>query len=345
MKSMKLTGIRRMEMMDTQRPVILKDNDVLVKMKVAGICGSDVHYYTMGRIGSQVVQYPFTVGHEGAGIVEKTGKKVTHVKAGDRIAIEPAMPCFKCDQCKAGRENTCRTLKFLGSPGQAEGCLSEFIVIPEASCIPIPDHMTFDEAAISEPFTIGLYAVKRAMPVSDTNIAILGFGPIGMSVLLAAKASGTGNIYVTDKLDYRIKMAELSGAFLTGNPNKEDVVKKITDRIPEEIDTVFECCGQQDAMKNAIDMVKPGGKIMIIGIPEFDTWNFTADKMRRKEITTVNVRRQNHCTETAIQMIANDMADVSIMVTHRFPLENAKIAFDLVSEYGDQVMKAMIDIN
>jgi L-iditol 2-dehydrogenase len=166
-----------------------------------------------------------------------------------------------------------------------------------------------------------------------------------MSVMLTAKALGAAKIYVTDKLDYRSKLAEMSGAFMSGNPDHEDVVKKIVDQIPEELDTVFECCGQQEAMRNAIDMVKPGGKIMIVGIPEFDDWNFKADKMRRKEITTINVRRQNHCTEDAIQMIANKITDVSEMVTHRFRFDNAKSGFDLVSEYDDKVMKAMIDIN
>ncbi|HJX71854.1 MAG TPA: alcohol dehydrogenase catalytic domain-containing protein [Bacteroidales bacterium] len=332
-------------MMDTKKPDILKNNEVLVEMKVVGVCGSDVHYYITGRIGSQVVKYPFMVGHEGSGIVRETGERVTRVKPGDRIAIEPAMPCFECDQCKAGRENTCRRLRFLGCPGQAEGCLCEYIVIPETSCIPIPEQMTFDEAAISEPLAIGLYAVKKAMPVSGMNIAILGFGPVGMSVMLTAKAMGANRIYVTDKLGYRNKMAELSGAYLTGNPDKENVVKKIVDLIPEELEAVFECCGQHDAMGNALDMVRPGGKIMIIGIPEFDDWHFRADKMRRKEITTINVRRQNHCSEDAIQMIATKTVNVSNMVTHRFRLENAKDAFELVTSYGDQVMKAMIDIN
>ena len=255
------------------------------------------------------------------------------------------MPCFECDQCKTGRENTCRRLRFLGCPGQAEGCLCEYIIIPETSCITIPDHMTFDEAAISEPLAIGLYAVKRSMPVSGMNIAILGFGPIGMSVMLTAKAMGAKKICVTDILDYRNKMAELSGAFITGNPDKENVVSKISCSIPEEPDTVFECCGQQEAIENAIDMVKPGGKIMIVGIPEFDSWNFMADKIRRKEITIINVRRQNHCTEEAIRMIASNALDVSGMVTHRFGLEHAATAFDLVTGYHDQVMKAMIDIN
>lgn len=148
MKSMVLTGIKAMQMIDVPKPMIANDNDVLVKMKVIGVCGSDVHYYVSGKIGSQVVKYPFPVGHEGAGVVEAVGKAVKTVKPGDRIAVEPAMPCYQCDQCLAGRPHTCRKLKFLGCPGQADGCFSEYIVMPERSCIKIPDTMSFDEAAI-----------------------------------------------------------------------------------------------------------------------------------------------------------------------------------------------------
>src|SRR4030065_2680169 len=126
MKSIMLTGIRQMEMKTVADPVIVNDTDVLIRMERVGVCGSDVHYYTTGRIGSQVVKYPFMVGHEGAGIVKETGERVTRVKPGDRIAIEPAMPCWACDQCLSGRHHTCRKLLFLGWPGQAEGCLTEF---------------------------------------------------------------------------------------------------------------------------------------------------------------------------------------------------------------------------
>mgnify|MGYP001825608646 FL=1 len=148
-----------MEMKEVPAPALLNDRDVRIKMKTLGVCGSDIHYYVSGKIGSQVVEYPFTVGHEGAGEVVEIGKAVSRVKPGDRIAIEPAMPCWECDQCRSGRPHTCRKLRFLGCPGQAEGSLSEYIVMPETSCFKIPDHMSYDEAAISEPLAIGLYAV------------------------------------------------------------------------------------------------------------------------------------------------------------------------------------------
>lgn len=338
-----LTGIRKMQMMEEPMPRIKKENEVLIRMKTVGVCGSDIHYYTQGKIGSQVVEYPFAVGHEGAGIVEKTGKKVTKVKPGDRIAIEPAMPCFECDQCRAGRHNTCLRLRFLGCPGQASGCLSEFIVMPESSCLPIPDSMSFDEAAISEPLAIGLYAVKQAGAVKQANAAILGFGPIGMSVMLCLKAFGAGSVFVSEKITERIKMAQKSGADLTGNPDNENIITTALQTVKQGFDVVFECCGKQEAIDQAVELVKPGGKIMIVGIPEFEFWSFKADKIRRNEITIMNVRRQNHCAEEAIKLIADKKTDVSNMPTHRFKFENTREAFEMVAGYEDGVMKAMID--
>ncbi len=338
-----LTGIREMEMTDIPEPVINNNNDVKIKMQAVGVCGSDVHYYTTGRIGSQVVKYPFPVGHEGAGYVTEVGSEVTRVKPGDRIAIDPAMSCFECDQCRAGRPHTCRNLRFLGCPGQSGGCLSEYIVMPENSCYPVDESMSFDEAAISEPLSIGVYAVKQSLDMKNVKAGILGFGPIGMSVMLAGKALGGKHFYVTDKIDQRLMEAGDHGAVWTGNPEKEDVVSAISGKEPELLDVVFECCGQQDALDQAFELLKPGGKLMIIGIPEFDRWSFSADAGRRKEICIQHVRRQNECVEPALEMISGGQVDVKDMVTHRFGFEDTKKAFDLVAGYEDGVMKAMID--
>lgn len=339
-----LAGRRMMEMRKVPDPVIVNDKDVIIRMKVVGVCGSDIHYYTSGKIGSQVVKYPFTIGHEGAGEVSEVGPGVSKLRPGDRIAIEPAMPCMKCDQCIAGRHHTCRMLRFLGCPGQAEGCLSEYIVVPESSCFAIPDNMSFDDGAISEPLAIGLYAVKQALAIKNAKLGILGFGPIGMSVLLAALARKSENIYVTDIIPERVVMAAGSGAAWSGNPGREDIVKSILDKEPLGLDFVFECCGKQEAMDQAVDLVKPGGKIMIVGIPEFDRWTFDPDKLRRKEISLVNIRRQNNALEETLQLLSSEKINVKAMVTHRFNFEKSNEAFQLVAGYKDGVMKAMIDI-
>jgi L-iditol 2-dehydrogenase len=344
MKAMQLTGIRQMEMFEVPDPVIKNDTDVLVRMTTVGVCGSDVHYYTTGRIGSQVVQYPFTVGHEGAGIVEKIGEKVTNVKVGDRIAIDPAMSCWECDQCKAGRPHTCRKLRFLGCPGQAPGCISEFIVMPELSCFKISDRLTLDDAALSEPLTIGVYAAKLSAMQPGMNIGILGCGPIGLSVMTAASAYHPAKIYATDKLDYRLAVAHKSGATRTINAATEDVVAILKKEEPLLLDMIFECCGQQDAINQAIDMLKPGGKLMVIGIPEVDRYSFSVDEMRRKELCIQNVRRQNESLHDCLALLNSGTVSVGHWATHRFKLSDTKAAFDLVAGYKDGVIKAMIDI-
>ncbi len=343
MKAMMLTGIRQMEIMDIPEPEIVNPGDVKIKMSVVGVCGSDIHYYTQGQIGSQKVEYPFTVGHEGAGIVVEVGTGVTRVKPGDKIAIDPAMPCWECDQCKSGRHHTCRNLKFLGCPGQAEGCLMEYILMPETSCFPLTGTLTPDHGSISEPLAIGVYAVKKSGEIKGLNTGILGFGPIGMSVMLAAKAEDAGKVFVTDKIDERLFISEHEGAYFTANPLKDDIVKKILDTEASGLDVVFECCGQQDAFDQAVEILKPGGRLVVVGIPEFDRWSLNVEKTRRKEVSIQFIRRQVDCTGLAIELMKEGKIDIGNMVTHRYPFINTKEAFDLVTGYEDGVMKAMID--
>lgn len=344
MKTALLTGIRQIQVTEVPEPSIVNDHEVKIRVHVVGLCGSDIHYYVNGRIGSQMVRYPFPAGHECAGEVVEVGNAVTRVKPDDRIAVEPAMSCFDCDQCLNGRPHTCRHLRFLGCPGQAGGCLAEYIVMPEASCFPIPQKMTMDEAALSEPLAIGMYAVKQSVPMQNTAIGILGFGPIGMSVMLPALSRGASTVYVTDKISERLQRAERLGASWSGDPQKQDVVGAILELEPKGLDVVFECCGQQEAMDQAVDLLRPGGKIMIIGIPEAGRWSFSVDKLRHKEITINNVRRQNHTLQETLEAIETSLVDVQPMVTHRFSLDQIKDAFDLVAAYGDGVMKAMIDM-
>jgi len=343
MKAMKLTGIRQMEMKEIPEPVLSGPKDVKIRISAVGICGSDIHYYTQGRIGSQKVEYPFTVGHEGAGVVVETGYAVKKVKPGDSIAIEPAMPCRECDQCLAGRHHTCRKLRFLGCPGQAEGCLMEYIVMPEESCFPLQQNLDPDHGAISEPLAIGVYAVKKSGNVINWNAGILGFGPIGMSVMLALKAAGAGRIYVTDKIDERLSISAKEGAALSSNPLKTDIVSGILDQEPHGLDVVFECCGQQEALDQAVSLLKPGGILMVVGIPAFDRWSLNVENTRRKEISLQFVRRQVDCVQPSLDMMSAGKIKIDKMITHRFPFSRTKEAFDLVAAYSDGVMKAMID--
>ena len=343
MKAMMLTGLRRKEMRTVPDPEIRNDGDVLLKLACVGVCGSDVHYYLRGNIGSQVVKYPFTVGHECSAIVQAVGKSVTRVRPGDRVAVEPAMSCGTCDQCLCGRPHTCRRLRFLGCPGQAEGCLAEYLVMPEACCVPVPPELSLEMAAFVEPMAIGLYAARLAGSLKGARIGILGAGPIGLSVLLSARSLGAQRMYVTDKLEPRLAAAARAGAAWTGMPGAPDPVQAVSSLEPLLLDTVFECCGQQSAMDQAAALLKPGGKLMLIGIPESDRVSLLIDMGRRKELCVQNVRRQCSCVEPAIGLLAGPARDAASLVTHRFPFARTAEAFELVAGYRDGVIKAMID--
>jgi L-iditol 2-dehydrogenase len=345
MKAALLTDIRRFEARHTQEPSIIGDTDVLIRIRTVGICGSDIHYFTTGRIGSQVVRFPFIIGHEAAGVVEKTGSNVTRVKPGERIAIDPAVSCGCCDQCKAGREHTCRQLRFLGSPGQLGGSLCEYIVLQEQCCFPVPESMTLEQAALSEPLSIAVYSVEQASSPPGANVAILGAGPIGVSVFHVLRTKDTGKVYVTDKIPERLAFASQLNPAWCGNPDRTDIVREVSNIEPLLLDVVYECSGDPQAILQGIHLLKPGGTLAIVGIPEVDEVAFPIHELRRKEITIINIRRQRHCTQKAIDLLAGHTVNMDPMVTHRFPLEDTQKAFDLVANYRDGVMKAMILID
>ena len=293
MKAFKLTGIRQMVMMEVPSPAVESRTDVVVRLAAMGVCGSDVYYYSDGRIGSQLVEYPWTVGHEASGVVTEIGSGVTRVAPGDRIAIDPLMPCFACDQCLAGRYNTCRKGIFFGCPGQVEGCLSEFCKVPETSCHRIADTMTFEEAALVEPLTIALHAVELAGSLDGKVVAVLGAGPIGLCTIMAAKAAGAKRIYATDKINLRRGFAVDIGASFSANASSERLVESINAMETDQMDIVFECCGQQEALDQALQILKPGGELVIVGIPQADRISLDINLLRRKELSVQNVRRQN----------------------------------------------------
>jgi L-iditol 2-dehydrogenase len=342
MKAVLMTGVRQLETGEVPMPVMESDTDVLLRVCKVGICGSDVHYFETGRIGSQVVEYPFILGHECTARVEAVGRSVRNIRAGEQVVVEPAAPCHKCDQCKKGRENTCRGLRFLGTPGQGWGCLCEYIVMPEECCFPC-GRLNLEQGVLCEPFAIGVYSVNQGKPARDARIAILGAGPIGLSCMAAVQAKGVKAIYVTDKLDYRVEIAKKAGAKWAGNPAKQDIADAILKQEPLGVDTVYECAGEQSTLDEAVEILKPGGRLVIIGAPRFERVSFVIDKVRRKEITIVNIRRQNGCTQEAIDLMARGKVNLDFMVTHRFKPEQAQGAFEMAAAYRGGVVKALIE--
>jgi L-iditol 2-dehydrogenase len=344
MKAVLLTGIKHFEIKQIPKPEIVHDTDVLIRIKMVGICGSDIHYYTQGRIGSQVVQFPFIMGHEAAGIVESTGKKVTRVKTGQRIVIDPVISCGHCDQCQAGRENTCRNLRFLGNPVLLPGVLCEYIVLPENCCFAISERMTFEQATLSEPLSIAVYSVERSGLPDKAKAAILGVGPIGMSIFHVLRTKNVGAIYTTDKIPARLEFSQKLNPRWCGNPDHIDVVREISKMEPLLLDIVYECCGDQEALNQAIQLLKPGGILVLVGIPEIDQISFSVHELRRKEISIINISRQAHYTQKAIDLQEYQQIKMEAMVTHHFPLEETNQAFDLVANHRDGVMKTMISV-
>ena len=344
MKAAVLTALRQMEFRDVSDPTIEKDNEVLLKIERVGVCGSDVHYYETGRIGRQIVEYPFIIGHECSATVKAIGSSVTSVKVGDQVAVDPAVSCHKCDQCRVGRENTCEDLRFLGCPGEGGGCLCEYIVMSEKCCFPTNGAITLEQAALCEPLSIAVYAVKRARIPEGASIGILGAGPIGLSVLSAAKAEKVQKIYLTEKIDARLEAARGVGVSWGGNPDRVDIVQDILGAEPLGLDVIIECCGQQEVLDQAFDILKPGGRLVIIGTARKERISFDIDTFKRKELSINYIRRQNHCVQATLDLIQSGEVNVDFMMTHHFPLEETQKAFDLVAGYRDGVIKAMIHL-
>jgi L-iditol 2-dehydrogenase len=341
MQTALLTGLARLDLRDTPAPALHQPDEVLLRIGAVGVCGSDIHYYRHGRIGSQVVAYPFTVGHECGGSIVQLGAAVRHLTVGQRVAVDPAIICGTCDQCLAGRHHTCRNLRYLGCPGQLEGCLSEYLVMPAACCIPVPETLDHAQVALLEPLSIACYAVRLAGVTPGTPLAILGAGPIGLCVLAAARALGAGPIMVSEPLAYRRQAALAMGATWVGEPS-DDLPATIQGLAPQLLPLVFECCGQQEALDQGVELLAPGGKLMIIGIPETARVSFNIDLLRRREICLQNVRRQNGCIQIAIDLIEAHPDWLAPMITHHFPLSRCREAFDLVADYRDGVIKAMV---
>jgi threonine dehydrogenase-like Zn-dependent dehydrogenase len=214
--------------------------------------------------------------------------------------------------------------------------------MPEANCHLLGDEMTLEEGVLAEPLSIALYGLKILSGTHPEKIAVLGAGPIGLSVLLAAQASGIWTVYMTDKIEERVDIAQQAGATWAGNPDREDILAAVRGREPGLLDAVFECCGDQSALDQAVALLKPGGELLIIGIPAVDRIAFDVHVLRRKEITLHNVRRQRYLFPEAIALIKNRDVDVRFLVTHEFRLDDAPKAFDLVAGYRDGVIKAIV---
>lgn len=343
MKAAVLHAKRDMRIEDRPRPKP-SGSQVLIRVRAVGVCGSDVHYYTEMCIGDQVVRKPQPVGHEFAGEVAEVGQAVEHVRVGRRVAIEPGRPCKQCRQCLEGRPNCCPNVVFYGTP-PVEGALQEYVLADEEQCIPIPDAMSFAEAAMLEPLQVGVHAYNLVPCRPGDWVAIVGAGSIGLSCLAMAHAAGATRIIMTDKLDYRLELAAKLGATHAVNITREnpmEAVKRLTDG--QGADVVYEASNGADGLDQAVSLATIGGHVAAVGIPPVDEVKFSTHHPRRKQLTVQWIRRSAHTLRQALELVAGGKVNVKPWVTHRFPLERASEAFELVDAYRDGVLKAVIEM-
>jgi L-iditol 2-dehydrogenase len=327
---------------DVPDPELAHASDVRLRVGAVGVCGSDLHYYRTGRIGTQVLSDPWIMGHECTATVESVGAAVKDLAPGDRVAVDPLIACGRCDQCRSGRSNTCREQRFLGCPNQQHGCMCELLVMPGACCFRVPDHLSAGAAVMVEPLAIALHAQRLWGEPLGKVVGVLGAGPVGLCVLGALRLSGARAIAVTDRLGYRLDMARSLGAASTHHTERSDVVREMLAAHPNGLDAVFDCSGEQAALDQAVSLLKPGGTLVVVGIPETDRVSFDINALRRKEIGIINVRRQNDCTEHAVEILASQKLDLDPVITHDFSLSESGAAFELVANYRDGVEKALI---
>ncbi|MFH1008916.1 MAG: NAD(P)-dependent alcohol dehydrogenase [Candidatus Latescibacterota bacterium] len=315
--------------------------EVLVRITAVGVCGSDVHYFKDGRIGDTPVESPLILGHEPAGVIEAVGEGVTRVKAGDRVAVDPALPCGVCEWCIEGNANLCPNVRFFGTP-PTDGAFREFLTHPAHAVFKLPDSLSFEEGAMLEPFGVAIHAVDLGKVRAADTVAILGAGSIGLSVLQMARLSGAAGVFVTDLIESRLDLARRLGADVAIGA-EDDPVRRILQRTGGRgVDVVFEAAGAMETPQQAIELLKPGGTLVLIGICPEDRIPLRASAARRKGVTIRMSRRMKHVIPRAIRLAERNMVDLKCLVTHRYPLERIAEAFDVVGGYRDGVVKAII---
>lgn len=336
-----MTGLNKMEFREIPVPDI-KAGEVMVKLEYVGICGSDVHYFHDGRCGEFVVRGDFILGHEAGGVVEEVGEGVATLAKGDKVALEPGIPCGTCEWCKGGKYNLCPDVRFLATP-PVQGCYETYIAFPAEMCFKLPGTMTTRQGALVEPFSVGLHAAFQGRVRMGDQVIILGAGCIGLMTLLACKANGASDVTVVDVVPKRLSYAKKLGATRVFNAAECDVVTEVealTQGVG--IEKVFETAGSSVTIAQTAHMVKSGGTIILVGLsaqPEL-TYNF--GKIMAKEARIESVFRYRNLYPRAISAIAEGLVDVDGVVTHEFPFEDIQKAFDAAVNDKENVVKAII---
>lgn len=303
-------------------------DEALIQVMAVGVCGSDLHYYEHGRIGRYVVEKPIILGHECAGIVSAVGEGVTRVKPGDRVAVEPGVTCGRCRACKEGRYNLCPDVQFLATP-PVDGAFVQYMKIREDFLFPIPDHLTFEEAALNEPFSVGIHAAKRTKLQPGSSLAIMGMGPVGLMAVAAAKSFGASRIIVTDLEPVRLEAALRLGATHAINVREQDAVAAIRELTGGEgVDVAWETAGSPRALQAALHSVRRGGKLAIVGLPPQDEIPLNVPLIADNELDIYGIFRYANTYPSGIEFLASGRIDAKSLITDRYPLARTQEALE-----------------
>jgi L-iditol 2-dehydrogenase len=321
MKALRLHDIGELRLHDEGDPVA-DDDEYLLGVTAVGLCGSDVRWYETAGIGDARLDHPLVLGHEFAAIIESGDRR------GEKVAVDPAIACRECRYCQEGNPNFCEKMRFAGH-GMVDGALREKLSWPKFLVHRLPDDLTDIQGAMLEPLGVALHALNLGHVLPGMSVGVFGCGPIGLMLVQLVRAAGATRIVATDRLPQRLDAARSFGATHAiraeaGQENAEIAAAAGRDGV----DIAFEAAGDNSAVESAIGASRPGGKLILIGIPDDDRTAFSASVARRKGLTLKLVRRMKHTYPRAIRLIQNGVVDVTSLVTHRFPLADYKTAFE-----------------
>jgi L-idonate 5-dehydrogenase len=319
---------------------------VLLHIRRAGICGSDLHYYELGHCGPSIVDLPFVLGHEFSAEVADVGDGVTNVKIGQRVTANPARACGFCDFCKAGRGNLCLKTVMLGSAGSkppTNGAMAEYVTVRADQCHVLPDEINDEAGAMIEPLAVALHAIKRAGGVSGKRVLVLGAGTIGRLIAAAAKAHGAVPIAITEVVPERRQKAEDSGIAYVLDPEGKHFLEEVLEMTGLGFDTVFEASASPRALRQAFDIVRPGGTIVQIGTQPSEDMPLPAMRIMRKEISYIGSQRYGDVFDEAIRLVSSGRLNLRPLMSDEFRADEAAKAFRVAADRAHS-LKVMLQL-
>lgn len=341
MRAAVLYGVQDLRVEDVPRPQLTAPHQALVRVRAVGICGSDIHYWQHGRIGDFVVREPLILGHEAAGEIVAVGAAVTHLKPGQRVAIEPGYPDGVCRFCREGRYNLCPDVIFMATP-PVNGAFCEYVVWPADFLYPLPDNLSLEEGALVEPLSVAIHAVRRTGLQPGQTVAILGAGPIGLCALAVALAGGATTTIVTDTVPSRLKLAQQLGAshiLPVGADNFQEIMD-ITGGAG--VDICLECAGAIAAIELALRITRRGGVVQLVGMPAETHPALPIYELISRELSVGGLFRYAHTYPAGIALLASGKVSLQSLITHHFSLEETPQAMQWVVSHKEEVIKAFI---